>query len=68
MIPSCVGVGAARSQMANHGIFPTDQHAPALGGHRAVILELPLVQHVCWYDVLRCCHGEVVTFFKETRH
>ena len=25
-------------------------------------MELPFVQHVCWYDVLRSCLGEVVTF------
>ena len=62
MIPSCVGVGAARLQLVNHGIFPTDQHAPAPGSHCTVILELPLVQHVCWYDVLRYCLGKVVTF------
>ena len=23
---------------------------------------VPLVQYACWYDVLRCCLGEVVTF------
>ena len=54
--------GCRTLQVVNHGIFPADQHAPALGSHCTVILELPLVQHVWWYVVLKCCLGEVVTF------